>query len=147
VSLKSWQKDTFVAIALNKGMNGISVSFYCGEDYRSIFIREFFGWVNRGSSIGNSMLVDSLCILNLESYIFDSISMLLQMFIKLLRAVGSIDRTENKDGVDVFNDVVGNGSLSCFQSLVGIVLEAELGGIIGSSLLSVANPEGYMVYR
>ncbi len=73
--------------------------------------------------------------------------MLLQMFIKLLRAVGSIDRTENKDGVDVFNDVVGNGSLSCFQSLVGIVLEAELGGIIGSSLLSVANPEGYMVYR
>lgn len=67
--------------------------------------------------------------------------MLCQMMVELLRAVWAIDRAKNKESVVVFDYMVGNRPFSSLQTLVGVVLEAKLGGVIGSSLLGITNPE------
>ena len=127
-------------------MNGVSVSLDGRKDNSSIFVRQLIGSSDRYAAIGDGVLVNGSRVLHSECDVFDSITMLNQVFVHLLRGIAVVHRAEDKSGSFMIPDhVAGNGPISGFKSLIGQILEAEPGSIVRGSLFGVAYPEGNMV--
>jgi hypothetical protein len=108
----------------------------------------------------DSFVVNASCVIYREGNIFDAVAVPREMSINLsVRVKSTLEYIEN---VAVSHNVDTCVSVASFKALnhaktklvrgdsfltygVGDIFEAHFGGVKGSSLLGIANPEAYMV--
>jgi hypothetical protein len=76
MSLVSWQEGPVVVVALHKSVNGVTVSPDTGDNDASIFVGKSLGGANTCGTLGDGLVVDTCSVVDSESNILDTVSML-----------------------------------------------------------------------
>ena len=140
-------KDAIVVDHLNECMSCISIGLNCWRDNWSIFIWNLTWRTNWSSSICNGMFIDCSTVLNDETNISDSISMVDKMLIHLFWRVFVVDRRKDKGSSFMISyNMANNLPFSGLQSLKGKILKAKSGSIVSCCLFGVSDPKGDMSY-
>jgi hypothetical protein len=72
--------------------------------------------------------------------------MLDEMLVHLLAGISVVDGAEYESGSSIIpNDMAGDGSITCFQSLIGEVIKPKSGGVVRGSLLGISDPIGDVI--
>ena len=141
---ESGHEDTLVTVTLDESVLGITVGGNGSQPDRTMLILQLVGGLDRASALLDGTGVDGVDIVDGEGNILDTVTVEGEVVGEDL-VVGVEGRLEDEgDGIlldDVGADVAGAG----LKARVGDLLEAEAGGIEGSSLLGVSDPEGDMV--
>ena len=127
-------------------MCGFSIGSYCGDDDCSVLILEFGGAHNWDGSSFNSEVIDRSRIFNSEGDISDTVTMFDEMMIHFFIGVLMIDWAEYEDGsICVFDCMIGDSSLSSFETFIGKIVKSKSTGVEWCSLFGVTHPESYMI--
>lgn len=139
-------KQTLVVFTFNKCMSCITIGSYSGDDDCTVLILEFSGTWNWDSSSFDSEIIDCSWVLNSECDISDTVTMLNQMMIHFLIGVLLIHWAEYKDSsICVLDCMIGDSSLSSFESLIGEIVESKSTSVEWCSLFGVTDPECDMI--
>ena len=102
--------------ALHEGVDRITVSLYTGDNDLAILVFKCFGLLDTCCTTTYCFVVDSSCVIDCKSYIFDAISMLRVVLCKL--GMIRIQRRLEREGEFIIShDVCAEFSLSSFKSL------------------------------
>lgn len=101
----AWQEDTSVSIALDKGVNSVTVGLDAGDDHLSLIVGESGGLLDTGGASGDSFVVDACCIINCERDVLDTVTVLCVVSGELL-LVG-VERRGEDEGDLVVPDNMG----------------------------------------
>mmetsp|Transcript_19254 Transcript_19254/g.29532 ORF Transcript_19254/g.29532 Transcript_19254/m.29532 type:complete len:368 (+) Transcript_19254:150-1253(+) len=145
VSLEAGEEDSLVVHSLDEAVDGVSESLDLGDDNTTIIVLVSGGLLDGGGSSLDGLLENASGIINGESNILDSVSVLVVVGGEILVSSRVQRGSEGKDDSSLSHNVGGEFSVSSLESLVGEVLEAESGAVEGSGLLGVANPEPNVV--
>lgn len=141
---ESGHEETLVAVTLNESVLGITVGGNGSQPDRTVLILQLVGSLDGASALLDGAGVDGVDIVDGEGDILDTVTVNGEVVGEDL-VVGVEGRLEDEgDGIllnDVGADVAGAG----LEARVSDLLEAEAGGVEGSGLLGVSDPEGDMV--
>lgn len=141
---ESGHEETLVTVTLDESVLGITVGGNGSQPDRTVLILQLMGSLDRASALLDGAGVDGVDIVDGEGDILDTVTVEGEVVREDL-VVGVEGRLEDEgDGIlldDVGADVAGAG----LETRVGDLLEAEAGGVEGSGLLGVSDPEGDMV--
>lgn len=118
VCSETGQKHSIVVNPLYKSMCSISVSFNSRKHDRSMFIFNNMRFLNSNCSSRYCFIEDTCCIINMEGYIFDSVSVSGNVFIKFLmtcRIQSSLKYKSDFSITDCMGSIV---AISCLKALV-----------------------------
>jgi len=151
VFLEAGEESTLVVlsvdVSLDKGVDGVSVGLDTGDDDRAVFVLESLGFSDGLGTSLNSEVVDFLGVFDGQGNVSNTVTVLSQVLshsfiLVFIRTVGG---GESKDDIAVLHNVGSDVSFTGFETLVGIVFEAESGSVETGSLSSVSDPEENVV--
>ena len=117
----SWEMGSSVINALHEGVDRITVSLYTGDNNLAILVLKCFGLLDTCGTTTYCFVVDSSCVIDCKSYIFDAISML-RVVLWELRMIRIQRRLECEGKFIIAHNVRAEFSLSSFESLSEIRL-------------------------
>lgn len=128
-------------------MSCITISFYGRTNYITIGVLNLEWSMYWCCTIFNWVLINGSCIIDRESYISHSISMLNNVLIHCLTRVLVVNWTKNKDSpFMILDSMMSNFSLTCFKTFICEVFETKSWCIERCCLLSITDPEGNVIY-
>lgn len=147
VSNEPWHKDAFVIFPLDKCVSSLSVCSDWRNYHCSILVLKLCWSSYWNGSTFDGKVINSFWVLDCESNVSHTITMLDQMTVHFIVGILLIDWTKNEDWpFGILDDMAGNCSFSSFKSFVGQILKTESACVEWCSLLCVSYPKSDMVW-
>ena len=115
----TWEEESLVASSFNKSMSGVPIGLHCCKPHSSSFITLLPNFLDNFDTSLLAFDHDSLQILNMESNVLDTISVIHKMFTHrdTLWRSRFVSWLEHKDGVLLLDGMSSNFPRSCLQTL------------------------------
>jgi hypothetical protein len=141
---KTGQEETLVASALDKGVLGVTVGSNGGHPDGTVLVLLLKGSTDGLGTLLDGTVVDGVNIIDSEGYILDTITMEGEV-VREDFVVGVKGGLEDKGNFILLDNMGADIAVTGLETTVGNLLESKAGGVEGSSLLGISDPEDNVV--